>query len=342
MSLEHLKYVGLSVALVCLMICLLPKSPDKSPDEIKSDNIMASVDASPVDLRDIRENCRLLSIVSASPPNLDAMATALKGFCRPTYPQNSGWSLAAYSDFEEGGLLGVSGEPMIIRTQRPILYDTEMWNSATDLILRLEPTLVMGHLRNASSGCSYIADPHPFVREYDGRTFLLIHNGGVWDKDLDYLVDHLIYTDDTPRNCPGDPIDSEYLFIYLMQLIEEFQGDVWPAFSTWAHTLTDQLGDDWNALNIVLTDGHLIWAARISYRSTRFSLHYAEFANRNGFGVSTQKLGPEWIPLPNYTIAEFNPGHPIYYEELPHPVVSGLDRPYPITMPTKLTYAKPE
>ncbi|HPQ39192.1 MAG TPA: class II glutamine amidotransferase [bacterium] len=294
------------------------------------------------DIRDSRENCRLLGIVTSNPPDTDAIATILKGFRTPSYPQDSGWSLAAYSNIETGGKLGIPYQPMIIRTQTPILNDLHTWEIVANLVTRLEPGVVLGHLRNASSGCSEIADPHPFQREYNGRFYLMIHNGGIWGKDLDYLTKYLITGDDYPQNCPGSPIDSEYLFIYLMQLIQENGGDPWRALYDWASTLTDTVTNDWNALNIVLSDGEIIWALRLSYRSDRFSLNYSTLPNQKGYAVSTEALGPGWSPLPNFSLAEFRAGFLPFIVDIPRPFLNDFDAPYTIANPNPLDFSKPE
>lgn len=322
---------GLGALLILVLVYLVPGNLPVPHRENMS-----------VDIRDTRENCRLLGIVSPIPPDIDAITTVLKGFSHPSYPQSSGWSLAAYSNYESGGYLGIPNRPMIIRTQTPILNDRHTWNTVSNLVTRLEPEVIIGHLRNASSGCSHIADPHPFEREYNGRYYLMIHNGGIWGKDLDYLKEFLIEGDQLPENCPDTPIDSEYLFIYLMELVKQNGGDAWSALYEWGSTLTNTITDDWNALNIVLTDGHIIWALRLSYRSDRFSLNYLPIADERGYAISTQALGPGWTPLPNFSLAEFRAGFLPYIEEIPRPGLGTYQAPYTVTNPFALKFQKPE
>ena len=305
-------------------------------------SLTSEVDPDSADRRDRQENCRLLGIVDRVPPDTDAIATILKSFAFPSYPQDSGWSLSAYSNYETGGLLGVPGEPMIIRSQVPIIQDRNTWNAVTNLVTRLEPELIIGHLRNASSGCSFIADPHPFKADYDGRTYLFCHNGGVWDKDLEIIRTQLIKGDTEPQNCPGSPIDSEILFIYLMELIEFHNGDVWRAVYDWSVTLTSKLYRDWNALNILLTDGEIIWAVRISYKSDRFFLRYQSLPDKEGWAISTQDLGPGWTHLPNYSVSEFRAGHLVYTETIPFPIITEVDENFPVMNPEPIKFFKPE
>ncbi|MCD4655188.1 class II glutamine amidotransferase [bacterium] len=295
-----------------------------------------------LDIRDSRENCRLLGIVNGKPPDTDAIARILKDFSNPSYPQSSGWSISAYSNYERGGYLSIPLEPMIIRSQTPILEDQDTWECVANLVTRLKPEIVIGHLRNASSGCAFLADPHPFEMKYKTRTYLFSHNGGVWGKDLDYLKNHLITADMLPKSCPDNPIDSEFLFIYLMQLIEQNDGDVWNAIYNWAFTLTDTFLNDWNALNIMLTDGNIIWTVRISYKPNRFPLQYVQLPESSGFAISTQALGPGWTPMNNFTVAKFRAGHPIYMESIPHPKITELQIPHLITHPESLQNLEPE
>ncbi|MBN1297900.1 class II glutamine amidotransferase [bacterium] len=293
------------------------------------------------DIREVRENCRLLGVVNHPQPDVDVITTLLKGFRSPSYPQDSGWSLAAYSNYETGGYLGIPNRPMIVRSQVPILDDHRIWNSVSELIVRLEPEIVIGHLRNASSGCMHIADPHPFEQEYLGKHYLMIHNGGIWGKDLEYLTGTLMTSNAEPVNCPGDPIDSEYVFLYLMERVKAHDGDTWSAIHEWASTLAQSMTRDWNAMNIIFTDGHILWAVRMSYRSDRFTLQYKPVANSTGYAVSTQALGPGWTPLPNFCLAEFRAGHPAFLYDIPHQELDFYLRPNPVMNPDTLTVFKP-
>ncbi|MBN1880099.1 class II glutamine amidotransferase [bacterium] len=292
------------------------------------------------DERDLRENCRLLGITSTIHPFGKDLFDVLTSFGQPSFPQNNGWSLSIYSDITRGGLLAVPGEPMIIRSQIPSTQDIDLFQNAAKLVAQLNPSILIGHLRNASSGCSGIADPHPFEMEFGNRHYLMIHNGGVWGKDLDYIVDHLISGRNQPRSCPETPIDSEYLFIYLMELIEKHNGDVWNALYEWATTLINTLDSDWNALNIVLTDGDMLWGVRISYRTDRFSLHYKVSGDSEFSAISTQALNPDWIPMKNYSLIELRSGYPAYLEDLPYPVIGDDRQPYTLKFPYTLSPVK--
>ncbi len=314
---------------------LLPGT--NAPLDCLSDQFVA-----PVDPRDLRENCRLLGIVSKLPPNQSSIFEILQTFGLPSYPQNNGWSLACYSDISKGGLLAVPGEPMIIRSQIPAAQDVDLFQAASTLMLRLKPSLLLGHLRNASSGCQHIADPHPFSMEFDNKQFLMIHNGGIWGKDLDYLIDYLISGQTLPKSCPGSPIDSEYLFIYLMELIEKNNGEVWISLRQWAETLIEVLGDEWNALNILVTDGEILWGVRMSYRQDRFTLHYSTSPDYELSSVSTQALDSNWLHLPNFSLFEMRAGHPVYIEMLPHPILNDYSIHHKVKPPNRLTHVKTE
>lgn len=296
--------------------------------------------AGSADQRDLRENCRLLGIIGRPYADPLYLEDSLIEFGKPSYPQHNGWSLSLFSDITQGGYLAVPGKPMIIRSPISSTQDFNLFETTASLVIRLRPTIVIGHLRNASSGCTVVGDPHPFEWEYEGRTFLMIHNGGVWGKDLDYIRENLISGRTIPSSCPETPIDSEYLFIYLMELIEEMDGDIWGALHEWATTLISALEDDWNALNILLTDGEILWGVRISYHPDRFLLHYQIPQDYSGGAISTEALGLGWTRLFNYSLIEMRAGYPALIERLPHPIVDNQILPHKLKLPFALSYHK--
>ncbi len=262
------------------------------------------------DERDFRENCRLLGIVARRSTPPDQIFDILSKFKRPSSPQRNGWSLSTYSNYSHGGLLSVPGEPMIIRSERDVYDDQDIYTAVSQLMVRIRPCLMIGHLRNSSSGCTDVADPHPFHRILHGTHYLMIHNGGVWGEDLKVLSDELVGNYGQPVNCPDMPIDSEYLFLYLMKLIDQTGLDPMSACESWALSLLTHFSDEWNALNILFTDGESIYGARISYQMSSFFLYYSELDGMAGYAISTQSLGHGWTMIPNMTTFRFHAGEP--------------------------------
>ncbi len=257
---------------------------------------------------DSRENCRLFGATLWQNFSPDELRTILDTFRKPSHPQSNGWSLSIYSNYDTGGNLSIPGVPMIIRSEKNVEHDLETFVPVTSLCIRLHPDIILGHLRNASSGCSDIADPHPFQRELNGKHFLFIHNGGVWGDDLELLVGKLLENEADPQCCPDTPIDSEYLFIYLLNLMKKTDQEPFDACRQWVRNLMKAFTTDWNALNVILTDGDKLWAVRCSYRNDRFPLHYHELNDRHSYAISTQAQDRTWIALPNFSVSEFRQG----------------------------------
>ncbi|MBN1354928.1 class II glutamine amidotransferase [bacterium] len=259
---------------------------------------------------DERENCRLFGMIKALPEKTGDLNRYLERFAGPSRPQRSGWSLSIFSDYEKGGTIGTPGLPMILRSEMNVRDDLPTFEMASELFLRLKPNLILGHLRNASSGCLDIVDPHPFQSIVRDRHFLFIHNGGVWGEDLIVLTHDLLGGESAPANCPDVPVDSEYLFLYYKYILENIASKPYEACRIWLTSLIASFNDEWNALNVLITDGYSIWAIRSSRNDTGFNLHYKSFDNGSGYLISTEALDPDFILLDNFTIAQFRPGEP--------------------------------
>lgn len=280
------------------------------------------------DPRSLRENCRLLGIISRQPQPFSVFEDVLFRFKEPRYPQRNGWSLSAYSNYSSGGKLSIPGYPMVFRSERNVEEDLALYSQISQFMIRLRPTLMIGHLRSASSGCALVADPHPFQHFQNGKHWLFIHNGGVWGNDLLTLDNILLDGEYLPENCPDYPIDSELLFVYLMKLMRETDLTPFDACLLWGGTLLKTFGTEWNALNIILTDGETIWAVRCSYADNRFFLNYNALDDLGTFIVSTEMLDHGWQDIGNFHVAEFRVGSPPRFEHLSIP--DSLQTPQPI------------
>ena len=272
-----------------------------------------------IDMRASRENCRLLGVICRSPSETSIFRELLWEFKQPRYSQHNGWSLSVFGDMTQGGLLSIPGKPMIVRSEINVEQDEAVFDTVTELVLRLRPNCLIGHLRNASSGCMNIADPHPFQRELKGRQYLFIHNGGIWGNDLETLMYDLLDGDRQPENCPGYVIDSELLFLYLLQIMERQDADPFSACKIWAKNLLSYSTDEWNSFNMILTDGENLWAVRCSYLDSSFLLNLHQYANGNAYAVSTEALGYGWQLIPNYSVIELHVGRPPRIESIPLP-----------------------
>jgi predicted glutamine amidotransferase len=257
-----------------------------------------------------RENCRLFGMVKdwhSRPEGLEEMLTR---FSSPSRPQENGWSLAMYSDYYHQGTISTPGLPLILRSELNVEYDQPVFSSMVRLFVRLNPHLMLGHLRNASSGCLDVIDPHPFHRCVNDTHYLFIHNGGVWDEDLHRLTDHLLNGEAEPQSCPDYPIDSEYLFLYFLNILENVESKPFEACKVWLTNLLGSFGEDWNALNVIITDGTTIWTIRSTRTGSGFHLHYKELNDELGYIIATEALDSDFELMSNFTIGEFQPGSP--------------------------------
>ena len=274
-----------------------------------------------------RENCRLFGVVCNDGAPSDYLKKALKDFANPSLPQYSGWSIGYYSEYFNNGLLGIPGKPQIIRSAQEIEYDQEIFHSVSNLAIREFHNVIISHLRNASSGCINIADPHPFEFQVGEKTYLFAHNGGVWGNDLKMIVDDLLDDFSKPQTCPDTPIDSEYLALYLQKILTYEESHPFEACHIWLQTLLDHLHGDWNALNIILTDGIKIWTVRSSTTWHRFPLNYKRLPLSSGYMISTDGDW-DWIALDNHSVGEFSVRYPpkIHILERHNPELMSTDK----------------
>ncbi len=140
------------------------------------------------------------------------------------YNNRDGWGMTSYSTTENF--------PQVLTVRSEIeAYADETYYEQTALLLAPdEVTVLLGHLRQTTSGAIDIENPHPFIYTTPGgQQFSFAHNGDL-DKDVlreligdDWLADHPPQTygggawDDTGWS---QVVDSELFFFWIMQNIE--------------------------------------------------------------------------------------------------------------------------
>jgi len=128
------------------------------------------------------------------------------------------------------------------------------------------------HKRNASTGSSAIANPHPWVYSGDGRTITFMHNGNVAIHQLDIfyqanqqLVDPEIEAlrDPDPFGLNTGIVDSGLLFAVLLMNIKQADWNILSGIMATLHNgeLWDSLYGD-RILNFILSDGDDTYAYR--------------------------------------------------------------------------------
>ena len=139
-------------------------------------------------------------------------------------------------------------------------------DSALAEFLRQHPIrarTVLAHIRKATQGAVQLANSHPFVREWQGRTWSFCHNG-----DLENYHPRL-----TGSVMPVGSTDSERAFCWLLQeLRRRFRGRrnlSWLQLAPAIAELSDRIAAHGN-FNFLLCDGEALYVRA----STR--LHWVE------------------------------------------------------------------
>ena len=166
-----------------------------------------------------------------------------------------------------------------------------------------KPKITIFHWRTGSSGCGgYVADAHPFYREYDGKTWSFIHNGGCgkelarrliidgnpdpedndWVNDLPtssgvlgcYPQQDWKYEEPEGGWIVGDiewAIDSELYFLLVMKHIKESHSNGGTTLDGMVKAIARLINHgETGGINFIFSDGHTMWGFKrgnvLSYR----------------------------------------------------------------------------
>ncbi|MCF7797887.1 MAG: T9SS type A sorting domain-containing protein [Lentisphaeria bacterium] len=196
----------------------------------------------------------------------------------------SGWGIVTYTPF------GID----VYRGNRAanISAPKKLWRYCEDIleIDDAQVTLIMGHIRNASSGCTTVPDPHPYVWEKGTngapKTYTFAHNGGLPSKQwlvnligYEWLFDNGgletfngvdgcggIWWDEFDPHALDNVVDSEIYFKWIMKNIQENGYDVLKGIHAALSNSTFKNSTNQSNLNFTFSDGDAIWAYR-NYRN---------------------------------------------------------------------------
>jgi len=110
----------------------------------------------------------------------------------------------------------------------------------------LQRKLVIAHVRKASVGGQAYQNTHPFVRELNGREYVLAHNGTLRNYQGNLKLGRIM---------PTGINDSEFLLCYILGLIEQKNVSVWNTQTfEWLQGELRNI-NDYGALNCIFSDG---------------------------------------------------------------------------------------
>lgn len=223
----------------------------------------------PISVNDEGHNCRMWAAISNNIEDgvicnhLIEFTNSLKNLSRII--NIDGWGIAYYPDF---------GDVMVMERGAVRAFNDPDYDSVVVQINASKPKITLAHVRNCGSGCcchgcETIANPHPFWRYKNAKSWIFAHNGHV-SKSLLYSLIGEEYLKENPPNGSGIPecdpidtsliVDSELLFLYLLKNIEE---NDWNTIDGIVSAITELARNDASpVLNFILSDGYNIWAFR--------------------------------------------------------------------------------
>jgi len=146
----------------------------------------------------------------------------------------------------------------------------------------LKSKILISHVRKASVGGRAQQNTHPFVRELNGREYVLAHNGTL--KDFKQKLE-------LGRFSPLGINDTEFLLCYLLGAIEKKAIENWDSQSfEW---LQDELRkiNDAGSLNCIFSDGSSLFAY---HDKNGYNSLYHLFREKPAGRVKFTDLGKEY------------------------------------------------
>ncbi len=202
----------------------------------------------------------------------------------------------------------------IMRSDKASNVDRK-YESSVKKVAEAESDIVVGHLRRASSGCvEGVPNPHPFVRQSQGKEWIFGHNGGMKKSVLIDLIGEKYLSKNSPLVCTDNPpetwIDSELYFIFLLQQIEHANGQVEQGLKIALEKIYSVIPEENRYLNFFLSDGKKLWSFRKG-----LSLFYLDDKTTGLSAVSSSKPDDYygWKEFPENTIAVLDPENGIQF-----------------------------
>ncbi len=191
------------------------------------------------------------------------------------------------------------------------LIDEPIYDDVVDSINVSAPKIVVALIRSCVTGCCddggyTVANPHPFYREKNGKTWTFAHNGVVSKARMyDLLGDYLKAnppngSDIIPACDPSDlslVVDTELYFLFVLKKVEE---NGWLAVNGIVEAVTEMMAAGaTGAMNFIMSDGYTNWGFRKGYR-----LEYLDESSNGYSAVASQRPGStgNWHVMSDYEL----------------------------------------
>jgi hypothetical protein len=238
--------------------------------------------------------------------------------------QSNGWGVVWYPDFGSPPSLNRSAEKPINDGEWCDFDGTCVsageYARMAAYLDTIKPKIVLTHWRTGSSGCGgYVADPHPFYREYDGKTWSFVQNGGQnkervrrlivdgnpdplnndWMNDLPdssgvlgcYPQSYWKYPEPPGGWQVGDityMVDSELYFLLIMKHIKEAHLSGRTTLDGIVKAITRLLNaGETGGILFIMSDGHTMWGFK---KGSGYYLNYRYDPVSNFTHIATMAL----------------------------------------------------
>lgn len=249
-------------------------------------------------------------------------ALRLQGGSETGWPYNNldGWGMAVTSQVPPALVTHKT------RSEISAYEDLGYFDSTFALLDQDSVNILLGHLRQGSSGATGIANPHPFhYSDPSGAEFIFAHNGDVSKSVLRELIGDDWLMLHPPQTYGGgdwmlagwdEVVDSELFFFWIIKSIQEL-GDIHDGLIQAIVALEDELPSQ--IKNFIFSDGKDLYAYRSSPAQ---DIHYLDIQPMEGeqpwYALQTNHravmstpphFGPltevPWVTLDNKTLLVF-------------------------------------
>ncbi|MBC8368059.1 class II glutamine amidotransferase [bacterium] len=267
----HFKYLTWAAGLSGLLVLLVMAGPiqDESPAHSVNSKLPPY------------HNCRFWGAISSV---MDSVKLHDQLIVQPQSLENispsnpNGWALVHFA--------GENIYPIIRRGANPAIEDP-IYDMAVAKAGEDSARIVIGHVRNCTSGLCDIPNPHPFYRFMNGKHWFLAHNGTIYKHVLMDLLRPEFLAAHPPVNGENleEWIDSELYFLYILQTLEDHNWQMAPAMGEVVEWLRVRVMGDAEQLNFVMSDGSTLWAYRegikLYYQFNTEAVPYSAVASKH-------------------------------------------------------------